>query len=156
MLTSLELGEMVTDRVRRAYGTMSTHTMATEPKSSPAGGLCEHSGFPQALHRKGWLFGRFVTLSIDSRVQLASNDLNPYRCRNPNPVSSGARCEEQEVHQIGFKQLRRRSPRRSAERRCAGVLQRRHQPLLSLTWVARMHPLPVRCRRHVASPASSP
>ena len=71
MLTSLELGEMVTDRVRRAYGTMSTHIMATEPKSSPAGGLCEHSGFPQALHRKGWLFGRYVTVSIDSRVQLA-------------------------------------------------------------------------------------
>ena len=61
MLTSLELGEMVTDRVRRAKCITCTHTMATEPKSSPAGGLCEHSGAAQALHRKGWLFGRFVT-----------------------------------------------------------------------------------------------
>ena len=55
MLTSLELGEMVTDRVRRAYGTPVTRTKGAEPKSSPAGGLCEHSGAAQALHRKGWL-----------------------------------------------------------------------------------------------------
>ena len=71
MLTSLELGEMVTDRVGSAKRTMSTHTKAAEPKSSPAGGLCEHSGFPQALHRKSWLFQRFVMVFTVSRVQLA-------------------------------------------------------------------------------------
>ena len=48
MLTSLELGEMVTDRVRRAKRITCTHTKGAEPKSSPAGGLCEHSGAAKA------------------------------------------------------------------------------------------------------------
>ena len=57
-----------------------THTMAAEPKSSPAGGLCEHSGAAKALHRKGCLFGRFVMVFIVSRVQLANCKICDITC----------------------------------------------------------------------------
>ena len=70
-----------------------THTKGAEPKSSPAGGLCEHSGAAKALHRTPTLDGTFCNIRCGdiagygriSRYGEISEDIARYSQISPEP-----------------------------------------------------------------------